>query len=548
MFYTLEHPAPVYGCENFSHQEEFLTAADGERRQVFFPESAWWLGFDINLPLALPITGFSRAYDIQEVLPAHDVIGHVTFTTGREWAFWQYDHFLTRISWDTDFGWSDYLAWIEPLYGSAGPIVHETLQSWTDLQVEHFYETDPLIYFYLAGEQLGDEVGERAGVVARRPKRPYREVFEMDAAAFATWSQQELGLLATMRDEYQAVLDGLPESLEDGTARQVELYDELHDVLTIYVWRIEHAIAVYEAVTDSRDWRLEQEAAAAADPPREPDTSIRDDARSRADAELATARAITADVLERIAERESHYRYPLTLVAEQKPESLTSYPFGYLWETHTGHFWVRREEQLERFLDTWAFDESQDAWQTEPDLLFLASGARATLLEPDDPLASTVITSFIGQLLFGAVDYDAGAATMGLLLGQDSNENLRPDESTDEVRIDGTIDSDIWSGDVASWALVVRDATDEILGALVLKDITISIGADAEAGRLAALDTADLQGGADSASLIELVVAFGGIDREGATNILRSVFGVSVDDPMPETLPIRIVFELQSVE
>jgi len=31
MFYTLDHPAPVYRCEDFSHQIDYMRDVDGER-------------------------------------------------------------------------------------------------------------------------------------------------------------------------------------------------------------------------------------------------------------------------------------------------------------------------------------------------------------------------------------------------------------------------------------------------------------------------------------------------------------------------------------
>ena len=61
MYYDLENPAPVYDCENFHHQRRFFDAADGQRELVYFPETAWWLGFDNNLPMVTPIVGRSRA-------------------------------------------------------------------------------------------------------------------------------------------------------------------------------------------------------------------------------------------------------------------------------------------------------------------------------------------------------------------------------------------------------------------------------------------------------------------------------------------------------
>ena len=46
----------------------------------------------------------------------------------------------------------------------------------------------------------------------------------------------------------------------------------------------------------------------------------------------------------------------------------------------------------------------------------------------------------------------------------------------------------------------------------------------------------------ESESLIDLVIAFGGIDEEGATNIIKGIFGISAEDPLPEGLPVHLRF------
>ena len=175
MFYDLTHPAPVYECENFNHQRDFISRADADERPlVYFPETAWWLGFDNNMPLVNPITGWSRAHDIKQGLSEYSVEGHITFTSGREWSYWHYDHHLTKLTWDGSMSWGEYVAWIAPLYGTEyADEISRILKAWADLQVQHFYEEDPMRYFYLAGELRQDELGEEAGIVARPPKRVF---------------------------------------------------------------------------------------------------------------------------------------------------------------------------------------------------------------------------------------------------------------------------------------------------------------------------------------------------------------------------------------
>ena len=145
MFYTLDHPAPVYDCEDFTHQRDFLDEANQQREQVFFPETAWWLGFDNNVPLVNPITGLSREYDILEALPTWDINGHITFTTGKEWTYWQYDHYLAQVTWSGELTWSEYLTWISPIYKEHAQSVVNMITEWSQLQWNELYEENPEI-------------------------------------------------------------------------------------------------------------------------------------------------------------------------------------------------------------------------------------------------------------------------------------------------------------------------------------------------------------------------------------------------------------------
>jgi hypothetical protein len=302
MFYTLTSPAPVYDCEDFTHQLDFLDAASENRPLVFFPETAWWLGFDNNVPLVLPITGWSRAHDVQVELKPYAVEGHVTFTSGREWTYWMYDHHLTRLTWDEDTSWEAYLDWLKPVYGPDGDALIAAEVAWTNAQRKWLYDTNPLLMFYLAGELPQDEIGAQAGILARRPKLAYRIVRDMDDAAFAAWNTQDLDALRTMMAEHDAILATLPATPNtQGTPQQIKLAAELREGLELYVERIKHAVALYEAVAQSRAFKL-----ARADG----NDAAMTQAKSAAEAAQARAHAVTAEVLPVLKAAESRYRLP----------------------------------------------------------------------------------------------------------------------------------------------------------------------------------------------------------------------------------------------
>lgn len=530
MFYTLTHPAPVYSCEDFSQQADFLTQADGQREQVYFPETAWWLGFDNNVPLALPLYGWSRAHDIQAALAPHEVAGHITFTSGREWSYWQYDHFLTRATWDAETTWESYLDWIAPLYGDAGAAVAEVTRAFTDLQRRHFYEESPLLWFYVAGELPQDEVGEQAGILARRPKPAFNAVLRMEDDAFAAWEAGDLAALRRMHGEYAEAFAALPAPAA-GEGQSVKLHAEAYDGFRLFVLRLEHAVALYEATAQARRWAKLRAGAA-------PDEASLAAARAEAEARLAAAQAISEDVLATVTAAEARYRYPVELLARDKPETLTSYPYGYLAETSTAYFWIRRDEQAAALLAE-VFDTPPDAWPEAPGVVYRSDGERADLLVPENPLAENVLTGFIPQILFGVSGLEGESAALQVAL--DHNRNRLPDASR-ASRVALAVDGDGWAGTTEVFTIEARRSTGERFGELDLLDATFRLR-----GEVDALATADLEGQIDRDAFIGLVTTIAGLDVQGVTTLLKGIFGVPAGEDLPERLPVAFRFALEQV-
>ena len=538
MFYSADHPAPVYDCADFTHQQEFMTKADGLRKQVFFPESAWWLGFDNNLPLALPITGWSRQHDVQEVLPGHDIDGHVTFTTGREWGYWQYDHYLTQLTWNSDFTWNGYLDWTAPVFGTGGPDLVELLKVWTEKQVEFIYQTNPLIIFYLSGELQQDEVGAQAGILARRPKIAYKTVLEMGDDEYDSWQENDYALLQKMLDQFSLVLTNLPDV---STSEHTSTYDELTDSLWLFVQRIEHALAIYGAVEAARPYYLEQQRAAAADPVEEPDVQIKATASAKAFALLADARVISAKVVQRLQAAEDRYRYPVELLARAKPESLTAYKFGYLEQTSSGHFWTRRDDQLDSFLNA-LFSESGEAWETEPDKLYYTDADHLTITTPDDALAAMVLAGFIPRLLLGTIGFGTDGTTF-LMVAEDANGNSLPDGTV--TPIPGVItDATTFTGAAPEVPLHVHDDAGAELAVLRLLECDWVLSLDA-AGTP---ESGSVEAAIESAALLAIITAVGGIDEEGAANLVKGVYALSNEEPLPPELPLALNIQLLPID
>ena len=509
MFYTIDDPAPVYECHDFEHQIDFLSAADGTRQQVFFPETAWWLGFDNNLPLLLPLTGWSRAKDIKRMTEQHEVMGHITFTTGREWTYWQYDHFLTASTWDASLTWDAYLDTLVPLYGS---MAVDALKGWTQAQVEDFYVDHPESYFSLAGELPQDELGAQIGLIARPTKRAFKEVAAMSDEDFAVWKAEDYERLGDMEYAYTVLLAFIPEG-EHALGR------ELRRTAELYVARIRHTIALYSATM-----------------------AVRDGDRESAESLLDDARDITQEVIETVAEAEADvYRYPLELLAREKPESLTAYPFGYLWETSTGFFWSRRDEQLASLI-TATFDAGVEAWESEPLGGYVVLPEDVELLVPDDPLAAGILTGFLPTFLVALRTWDPATGALGLSLSQDYDQSALPDPGTEALWAASVSDGS-FEATRQTYQVTIRDLSSEALGDLTLLEPTLTATVDTS-GELPTVSAVDLACDFDSAEVIELVRSVAGIDREGLGNLLKSAFGLPESEPLPERLNVQFRLNL----
>jgi len=570
MFYTLSHPAPVYDCEDFGHQLAFLEAAQGQRPQVFFPETAWWLGFDNNVPLVLPVTGWSREHDILQTLPAFAADGHLTFTSGREWTYWQYDHYLTRVTWDGATTWAEYLEWIKPAYGEEGEPLLEALAELTAIQVRHLYEDNPLLYFYLAGELPQDEIGAAAGILARRPKPAFRWVLDLEDEEFRRWRDDEYVVLGQWEmDVAQAlgdVLDNDPggegegegvgegesekESEDPGehegdgegrsdpdVARRVR---ELRRGLYLLQRRFAHTLALYASVISARRWEREKLAAQAEGRPA--DASAKEHHESQARATLQRARSISAAALEVLQLAEADYRYPVEWLARDKPDSLTAYPFGYLSETSTAYFWTRRDEQLAGVLDA-VFNGVAEAWEHEPELLWVAPKGGITLTEPANPQAAALIGAFVPQMLFGLLDAEAAPMAAQIVVAEDYDESLLPDPGT-EATVRGTMQSaDRWEGALEELPLVVHDTSGGTMGTIRIVDAALRFDVRIADGRIAELLSGELMGGLTTESLLAVVTSIDGLDEEGALTLLKAIYEL---EEVPAVLPFGFAFELRA--
>ena len=62
--YALDDPAPTYGNSTFEYMLEFMKLEAGSREVIWHPETAYWVSFDIDVPLFLPVYASRRVRDL----------------------------------------------------------------------------------------------------------------------------------------------------------------------------------------------------------------------------------------------------------------------------------------------------------------------------------------------------------------------------------------------------------------------------------------------------------------------------------------------------
>ncbi|MCG8354455.1 MAG: hypothetical protein MI920_02685, partial [Kiloniellales bacterium] len=294
MFYGLEdRRAPVYGRSDFSDLRQ-LMAKEGPRRPLwYYPETSYFIGMDIDVPLLLTDYLVARSADY-DYISDQGVAGHMTFTTGHELGYWLMDWSVALFTQKRFAG--------EPM--AALELLGEDSEVWGEIiafQTEHFKENQ--LISILSGATLLDELPQ---------------VFHG-----AAHERTLLRRLAEEPELRRAELQKLETALQQLPSTSGIRNEELRVLLNVTWKRILHAYCLRQALEfctncpERKDW-------------------LRQAARFR-----TTARAAMDDVAERFN------RYPSARIFDEHG-NVTGYNFGYGWPAVQLHFWEREERMIEQ--------------------------------------------------------------------------------------------------------------------------------------------------------------------------------------------------------
>ena len=574
MFFDLFRPAPVYGNEDFSFLREFMDREHGKRQLWYFPEAAWWLTFDIAVPLYLPITIEARARDIAGIAYMLDgkLDGHRVFGSGHEWGYWQNEYCPFRMAADLDYGWEACLADLTSPMGEAAGEVAAVIAEVIRLQERDIVLGDLLPW--LVGTDEETEAAAAVGIVFHPLPPSPAQVRAWDEAALTDWSERVAPALARMDDDYAALVARLTAAADAVPEDARPWLSEVLDGVEVTGLRARHAHRAYGALVTHRMGQVRG------------DEALLDGAAGL----LAAAAEATAAATAVILRREQGYRYrPLERSIAGGPlgtedDNWTVYRYRYLNRTHHAFYWTRIDDLVAQALAGPAeLVHVEDALVGPGETLVveLLPGAlagprvdlgdgttegaervaheyaepgrytvRVTGTRDDEPFAHELrvarLETELRTGLSGKVAEPAGAEIIegllpGLTLGPcgggflalgfslDATGHVAPERWTAvEAAFEGEVRTPAQQLEVP----IVNQATGAVLGELDVDALVVVVPEDRS--------TVRLEGELSTKAVIDAIVAVGGFEPEGARAMVAQLLGFT-----PETLPERVPLSVE---
>ena len=206
------------------------------------------------------------------------------------------------------------------------------------------------------------------------------------------------------------------------------------------------------------------------------------------------------------------------------------------YETSTAYFWTRRDDQLEAFLDR-VFSKTAEAWADTPDAVFAAGPKDVKLVEPNNPVASGVLTGFMPAFLFAQSSYEPASGALTLLMATDRNANGLPDAETEQA-LPGAIAEGTWTSSVETITVPVYDSAEALLGQLEIKGATVTATPAVDGSVVGDLGVVTIAGRTPAEAFIEMVQSIAGIDRAGLERLIKDIFNLDPAEPLPEMLDV----------
>lgn len=355
--YSLDDPAPTYGNQDFSEIRRYMHFEAGRRKVVWYPETSYWVSYDVDVPLFLPIYAERRLYDLR--LIARDELagkmgrgefagsriqGQMNFSSGWEWGYWLNDVMAARGVWNPLVEIEDdYEAFSHHLKQIFSPLMRaEQSTSLNRFLLDLVKRQRELLILgkvdgklpdnieyrngqaYLQGVEAWDDIGSQVDKFGQHfSTQPQRlGMVEMQTPLWRRpvgYKRDVAPLLNEMEETFHQFALRADELLETSNGYLQDIFQEFSDASWMTALRAKqiHALYDYSASRFSfkRGWRRDR---------------------------LRTARQALDQALEIVNNREKSYRVDADLIAGWL-DNPTAYQFGYLWTVRELFYWWRDE-------------------------------------------------------------------------------------------------------------------------------------------------------------------------------------------------------------
>lgn len=350
-YYGLSDPAPVYGNANFAHIARYIQREIGRREVLWYPETAYWCSFDVDVPLFLPLYAERRMNDLRFLARQKNhredrmgIDGQVIFSSGWEWAYWLGDVVAAQAAWDPmleipndDDAFVAMLQRVlavfeESAYALATQLAEVAFKERSHLitgkndirhTIDNEFDSTLTGQAYLEGIEPLDEMVAHLNHLpgaTLTPTQPDRiSLLNGNDSRTLTGARinQVSCLLSEMKLDFATQQYRLTRLAPAIDRDALEIYHEFVDALHITALRAEQIQTLYT-------WKLAQ---------------LHNNVKRMT--KMATR---SIEIMNRaktvVHNRELFYRTPVSQIATWRGNP-TAYGFGYLWTVHSLYFWHR---------------------------------------------------------------------------------------------------------------------------------------------------------------------------------------------------------------
>lgn len=320
MFYSLtDEKAPVYRNKNLKHMHQILQKEKNIRPTWYFPESAYWVTFDISVPMFLLPYFSARLSDI-ELCEKENIKGHLTFSSGWEWGYGYIDWSIARWCWKYKMNGVDEkrtsLQYINELVTDD---FKKYVAEEEKLQQEYIKEKE--LIRVMVAQTITDEIPGPFNLEFH-PRPMYSYPFIRNKANLGQLDSIQKIYLDPLKEYY---VKGLQLDVAINSLQLNRMEKEIFDGIRITHLRAWHKCQTLNYLVQYRTNKIKKR--------KQNISGLLDEA-------YQTRRMAQQIVIT----RELNYRYDQRMLSTKHLDH-TCYHFGYLYPVHNLHFWQREELQ-----------------------------------------------------------------------------------------------------------------------------------------------------------------------------------------------------------